>query len=335
MSSHPFIDTESFYLSPDISSTSLTDPATGIIPAPTLSKLKNLGPARLRDMRTQNSSMQILSHLPIDTSPKQCQKLNDALASSIVMNQDRFAGLALLPCWDAKSAAEELGRCVSKYRFVGGVLGFRRGEGKESDGVGGAGVGGLFEELWKVAERYRVPVFLRPLFPSKEQVAQFESPSPGVLPASITGALFSNLYTTHAVSPILLVRLYLSGAFDRHPNLRLVLSQNAHSIPPLLPRILNVVAALPSNLKPTRGFLDVWQHNIFITTADTLDVPSMRALLKQTPVDRVLGSGIMTELKESDVLAKDEWERVGWRNAEALFGLRGGAERAKREKSSY
>jgi predicted TIM-barrel fold metal-dependent hydrolase len=169
-----FIDTETFYLSPDISATSSspTDPALNLIPASTLSKLKNLGPARLRDMRSQNTSMQIVSHLPIDASPKQCQKINDALASSIVMNQDRFAGLALLPCWDAKSAAEELGRCVSKYRFVGGVLGFRAGDwtGKGFDEeVGGIGRG--FEELWKAAERYRVPVVLRPVFPNKDQVS--------------------------------------------------------------------------------------------------------------------------------------------------------------------
>ena len=43
----------------------------------------------------------------------------------------------------------------------------------------------------------------------------------------------------------------------------------------------------------------------------------------------------MAGLKESDVLAKEEWERVGWRNAEVLFGVRGGADRAKKERSSY
>lgn len=171
MSSTPFIGAEEFYLSHDIpitstsASTSPLDPALQLVPPALTTKLKNVGPSRTREMRTSGIAVQILSHIPIDASPKQCAKLNDTLHSSIITNQDRFKALALLPCWDAKEAASELQRCVTKG-FVGGVLGFRRGawEGKVWEGEG-------YEELWKCAERYKVPIALKPLFPTRDQVS--------------------------------------------------------------------------------------------------------------------------------------------------------------------
>jgi predicted TIM-barrel fold metal-dependent hydrolase len=177
-SSNPFIAIEEFYLSNDFSPTSTNpaDPALYLLSSNVVSKLKSLGPSRIRDMRANNVAMQVLSHIPVDASPKTCQKLNDTLYSSMIMNQDRFAALAMLPCWDAKEAASELQRCVTKYKFVGGVLGFRRGVWEEK-----AYDGQAFEELWKAAERYKVPIALRPLFPTRQQVGVgILSPKPWV-----------------------------------------------------------------------------------------------------------------------------------------------------------
>jgi predicted TIM-barrel fold metal-dependent hydrolase len=102
-------------------------------------------------------------------APKTCQKLNDTLYTSLVMHPDKFSALAMLPCADGKEAAAELQRCVMKYRFVGGVLGFRR------SGIGGEGSwraweGREWEELWRVAERLGVPLALRPLWVTMEEV---------------------------------------------------------------------------------------------------------------------------------------------------------------------
>jgi predicted TIM-barrel fold metal-dependent hydrolase len=58
---------------------------------------------------------------------------------------------------------------------------------------------------------------------------------------------------------------------------------------------------------------------------------TMRTLLEQIPIDRVLyasnyplderGREVLEEVKESGFLTKEEWERVAWGNAESLFGL--------------
>jgi predicted TIM-barrel fold metal-dependent hydrolase len=103
-------------------------------------------------------------------------------------------------------------------------------------------------------------------------------------------------------------------------------------LPSLLPRIDSTLSHVPAANKPKRSFLDVWQHNFYLTTADVLDMSSMRTLLEQIPIDRVLyasnypleerGRELMDELRESEFLTQDEWERVAWRSAELLFGTK-------------
>jgi len=142
----------------------------------------------------------------------------------------------------------------------------------------------------------------------------------------------TQLHTSHSTSPLPLLQLYLSSVFDHYPNLRLILAHPG-SLPSLIPRIEALVNSIPAADKPKRDFLDVWQHNIYLTTADAQDLSSLRALLEQIPVDRVLyasnypleerGSHLMNELRESEFLTNIEWDRVAWVNAETLFNLKG------------
>lgn len=96
-----------------------------------------------------------------------------------------------------------------------------------------------------------------------------------------------------------------------------------------------MLAHIPPADKPKRSFLDVWQHNFYLTTSDVLDISTMRTLLEQTPIDRVLyasnypledhrGKELMEELRESGFLTTEEWDRVAHGNAELLFGLKKG-----------
>jgi len=185
-----------------------------------------------------------------------------------------------------------------------------------------------WDELWSAAERHRVPVALNAVFPSREMISEFA----GGFQDDVVGSLVTNFHAYRTTSPFLILRLYLLGVFDRYPNLRLILSQSGHSIPSLLPRILAFDTSLSPNVKPNRSFLDVWQHNFYVTTADILDLQSMSMLLEQIPLDRVLFAGnypweergveVMRELRESGAVTREEWERIACGNAEWLFGLR-------------
>ncbi|KAJ4359066.1 hypothetical protein N0V95_002529 [Ascochyta clinopodiicola] len=126
------------------------------------------------------------------------------------------------------------------------------------------------------------------------------------------------------------LRLYLDGVFDRYPSLRLVIAHPG-TLPSLLPRVDAVLVSTSSEDRPKRGFLDVWHHNFYLTTADALDLSSMRMLLEHIPMDRILyasnypleerGGGLMNELKGSGFLTGEEWEKLAWRNAQYLFKL--------------
>jgi len=139
-----------------------TAPALHIIPTATLSKLKNLGPSRVKDMRSLGHSKQIVSHIPIVAAPSTCSKFNDALYASIQLQTEKIAALAILPS-QGKEAAKELQRCVTKMKFVGGVLGLNSMD-------GGALSDHTLEELWATAEKYRVPIALRELWPTGAEV---------------------------------------------------------------------------------------------------------------------------------------------------------------------
>jgi predicted TIM-barrel fold metal-dependent hydrolase len=155
----------------------------------------------------------------------------------------------------------------------------------------------------------------------------------GNLANTVLAPLATHLNTSHNSSPLPIIQFYLSGVFDRHPNLRFILSHPG-LLPSLIPRIETLLERIPGADKPKRGFLDVWQHNFYLTTADVLDMSTMRTLLEQIPMDRVMyasnypleerGRELMDELKESAFLTKEEWERIAWANAEALLGLKNG-----------
>lgn len=140
-----------------------TAPALHLLPSTVLSRLKNVGPSRVKDMRTLGQSMQILSHIPIAANAATCTRFNDALFAATQLNSDKFATLALLPA-DGKEAARELQRCVTKMKFVGGVVGL------QPDGRGGTALGNELDDLWSVAERFRVPIMLRDMWPVGAEV---------------------------------------------------------------------------------------------------------------------------------------------------------------------
>ncbi|KAH7414343.1 hypothetical protein DE146DRAFT_673931 [Phaeosphaeria sp. MPI-PUGE-AT-0046c] len=302
-------------------------PALHLLSSTMLSRLKNVGPARVKEMRALGQSMQILSHIPIAANAATCTRYNDALFAAIQLNSEKLAALAILPA-DGKEAARELQRCVTKINFVGGVVGL------QPDGRGGIALGNELEELWSVADRFRVPIMLRDMWPVGAELPTFQC----TLPESVLAPVATHLHTSHNHSPLPLLHLYLTGVFDRHANLRLILPHPC-LIPSLLPRIEAVLSKIPATDKPKRGYLNVWQQNIYVTTADVLDMSTMRTLLEQIPVDRVLyasnypledrGRELMQELKESEFLTEEEWERVAWGNAELVFGMKSSARKGK------
>lgn len=160
--SPPLIACLESFLSPTLSLTaSPSSPALHLLPPLTAAKMRNLSQSRVRDMRTLGHTAQILSHVPISTTPQTCVRLNDALDTGTRMQNDKLVPLALLPSGqgEGREAARELQRCVTKLRFAGGVVAV------------GAGLEDVsFEEVWVMAQRLGVPIVLREGWPTGDQV---------------------------------------------------------------------------------------------------------------------------------------------------------------------
>ncbi|GAA3634676.1 hypothetical protein GCM10022420_004420 [Streptomyces iranensis] len=130
------------------------------------------------------------------------------------------------------------------------------------------------------------------------------------------------------------MRLILSGAFDRHPNLRMVLGHLGEGIPYWLWRIDNLYAKtyawardvlnmVKLELKPSEYF----QRNIWITTSGMFDHDALDYCLTKVGAERVLfavdypyeDSGVATEFLAKANLDDEQRAAISHRNAERLF----------------
>jgi predicted TIM-barrel fold metal-dependent hydrolase len=81
------------------------------------------------------------------------------------------------------------------------------------------------------------------------------------------------------------VRLILSGLFEKHPNLKILLGHLGEAIPFWLDRI-DESFARPGN--PPSHFADVFRRNFWITTSGFFSDAALRCCMDQVGIDRIL-----------------------------------------------
>jgi len=83
-----------------------------------------------------------------------------------------------------------------------------------------------------------------------------------------------------------------------------------------------------------RSWKEVYDENIWITTSGVWSVNPMATILRNTRIDRILysvdypfsknedGLRFMEELEKSGLVTKEEFEMIGYKNAEALLKVK-------------
>jgi predicted TIM-barrel fold metal-dependent hydrolase len=143
------------------------------------------------------------------------QMSNDALSEICRKYPDRFGSLASIPLVDMKYALDELDRCIDRLGMDGVCLGTNiNGKPLESD---------EFLPIFEAINSKRVPVFLHPMHP---RIAQFIEEYQMV---SMLGFPFETTMTV--------VKMVLSGLFEKYPDMRMVLPHAGGTIPFLHGRI--------------------------------------------------------------------------------------------------
>jgi len=242
---------------------------------------------------------------------------NDALARAVRAHPGRYAGFAALPMQDPRAAAVELTRAIEELGFKGALV-----NGYSQVGHPGRVVyydDPMYLPFWETVEQLNVPFYLHPRDPLPARAPIYDG-HPWLLgPVWAFGAETS----VHAL------RLMASGLFDRHPRLKIILGHLGEGLPGSLWRCDHRLARLPRGIPARRPFTEYFRSNFSLTTSGNFWTPTLRAVVAEIGIDRVMFSvdypfedtaDGATWFDNAD-LSEDERLKIGRRNAATFLNL--------------
>jgi predicted TIM-barrel fold metal-dependent hydrolase len=241
-------------------------------------RLRDFEGIRLKEMDGAGIDMQVLSHgapsaqkLAADIAVPLTRRVNDRLHALVTRRPDRFAAFAALPTAIPEAAADEFER-TAKLGFKGAML----------HGL----ADGVFlddKRFWPIyarAEKLDLPIYLHPSQPHPDVIKTYyqdyvkDFP---MLPRATWG------YTVETAT--LAIRLVLSGVFEQHPKLKIILGHLGETLPFLVWRIDHTLAR-PG--QKSVSFRDVFCNNFYVTTSGNFSNPALLCCVMEMGIDRIL-----------------------------------------------
>lgn len=299
----------------------LTDPSER--PVAVRRKLLDLDDERLADMDATGINRQIVSLtapgvqvLDRATAVSIAANANDQLAEAIQRHPDRYSGLAAMAPQDPAAAAKEIERGINTLGMKGVILNSHT-HGEYFDDH-------KFWEIFEACEQLDVPIYLHPTTPSKGMIGP-------LLDSGLDGAIYGFAVETG----MHLLRIILSGAFDRFPELRIVVGHLGEALPFWLFRLDFMHAAMVranryESVKPIRKRpSDYLKENVWITTSGMAWEPAIMFVRKVIGADHVMYAMdypyqfVPSEVDVTDNLPISEEEMTAFyqTNAETVFSL--------------
>ncbi|WP_202947850.1 amidohydrolase family protein [Desulfosporosinus acidiphilus] len=200
-------------------------------------QLCDLDERRIAEMDAAGIDMQVLSltspgteSLTAEEALKISGSANDLLAAAIERHPSRFAGFAALPAAAPDLAADELERMVCQYSFKGAVINGHI-QGRYLDDS-------FFWPIMERAETLQVPIYLHPAPPPQPVIDAYYT---GNFSSEVTRILSSAGWGWHIETAVHILRLILSGVFDRYPKLQIIIGHLGEALPFMMPRIDQVL----------------------------------------------------------------------------------------------
>ena len=242
-------------------------------------RLEEVGAKRLADMDQAGIDVQVLSHaapgthrMDADKAVPVARRANDRLRELVRANPQRFAAFATLPAADAKTAADELERAVTKLDMKGAMV----------HGL----TNGLFiddKRFWPIFERAQaldVPIYVHPAVPHAAVIDAYYKDYAEAFPSLVTAGWGFTVETATQG-----IRLVLSGIFDAYPRLKIILGHLGESLPFSLWRIDQ---ALSRKGNRALSFRDTFCEHFYITTSGNFSNPALLCCVMEMGVDRIL-----------------------------------------------
>jgi predicted TIM-barrel fold metal-dependent hydrolase len=270
-------------------------------PSPLLKRMEDLGAERIREMDEAGIDLQVLSHGPPgsqgvreDVAVAWTKAANDRLYAAIQNHPTRFAGFASLPTAHPVAAADELERAVDKLGFKGGML-HSLGEGPFLDD----------RRYWPIFERAAaldVPLYIHPADPNPAVIKAYYGDYARTHPTFIRAAWGFTFETgTQAM------RLVLSGLFEAHPSVKIILGHLGETIPYTLARIDEAL----SRDTPMQNFREVFSSHFYVTTSGFFSDPALQCCITEIGIDRIMFS---IDWPFASNKAGVDWMKKSWLN---------------------
>lgn len=287
------------------------------------------GGRRLKEMDEGNVTLQIISHAPGASSadPAPVSKANDELAAAIKSSGGRYAGFACLPMAHAADAAKELERCVKELGFVGALIDNHTEAGEFYDA----------EKFWPVFEKAQeldTVVYIHPTFPTEEMDRILYKGNYGPKAQTMLGMAALGWHQDVALH---IMRLFAASVFDKFPKLKIVIGHSGEMLPFQLERSDRMSGGfehLHAEGKKAKTLQQVWDENIWVTTSGMFSLNPMACMLRNTKIERILysvdwpfapnkaGWAFLEDLKNSGMVSEEDWEKIAYKNAEKLLGVK-------------
>jgi len=246
-------------------------------PGEQFQRLHDFDALRLKEMDAAGIDVQVISHgapsaqkLPAETAAALTGRVNDRL-HKIVAGNPRFAAFAALPTAVPEAAADELERTV-KLGFKGAMLhGLANGAFLDHK---------RFWPIYARAEALDVPIYLHPSLPNADVMRIYYDDYVKDFPTVARPAWG---YTVETAT--LAIRLVLSGVFEKHPKLKIILGHLGETLPFLVWR---VDQALARPGQKAMSFRDIFCGNFYITTSGNFSNPALLCCVMEMGIDHIL-----------------------------------------------
>jgi predicted TIM-barrel fold metal-dependent hydrolase len=137
-----------------------------------------------------------------------------------------------------------------------------------------------FWPIFARAEKLDVPIYLHPSVPHPQVMDAYYKDYAQDFPMVIRAAWG---YTVETATQA--IRLVLSGVFEAHPNLKIILGHLGETLPFLVWRIDH---ALSRPGQKSVSFRDIFCNNFYITTSGNFSDPALLCCVMEMGVDHIL-----------------------------------------------
>lgn len=283
-------------------------------------RLLDLSNERIRLMDEAGVDVQVLSlntpgtqNLEVEDAEEAARAANDLLAETVRARPDRFEGFATLPTPTPQAAARELDRAVTRLGLRGAMLCGRTRDRNADDAD--------FLPIYEAAAALRVPIYMHPQTPPRPVRQAYYSGLRDPLDIQLaTGGI-----GWHYEAGVQVIRMILSGVFDRFPDLQVVLGHWGEVALFYVERI-DLLSGAATHLQ--RPVADYFRQNVYVSPSGMFSERYLRWAIEVVGVDRILFStdypyqfapdgGALAFLRDAGLSEQDKiavasgnWERL-------------------------